>query len=143
MQFYGELNALYRDALNRPSRATGIELNLRVEGLVRYLSFRVEGCGHAESEKRALSYVAGMRERKLCAAASRDRDFPPPDQTYTFNMKLDQVSPGRQESAHSTSVDLEGEAVWLQAYARERARGVTAREARATVLAKVRAAAGL
>ena len=143
IQFYSELNQLYRDALGRPARETGIQTTVRVEGLVRYLSFRVEGCGHAESEKRALSYVAGMRERKLCAAASRDRDFPPPDQTYAFNVRLDQVSPGRQESAHSTSVDLEGEAVWLQAYARERARGVTAREARATVLAKVRAAAGL
>ena len=143
MQFYGELNALYRDALNRPSRATGFEPNLRVEGLVRYLSFRVEGCGHAEAEKRALSYVAGMRERELCPAGSQDRNFPPPDQTYAFNVRLDQAAPDRGESEYSTHIDVEGEAVWLQAYARERATGVTAREARATVLAKVRAAAGL
>ena len=35
----------------------------------------------------------------------------------------------------TTHVDLEGEVVWLQAYARERARGAREQDARATVLA--------
>jgi hypothetical protein len=143
VQFYGELNQLYRDALGRPPRETGIETNVRVESVVRYLSFRVEGCGHDEAEQRALRYLTGTRERKLCAPGSQDRDFPPVDQTYIFNMRLDQAARERQEAGHPTHVDLEGEAVWLQAYARERATGVTPREARATVLARVRATAGL
>jgi Family of unknown function (DUF6311) len=143
VQFYGELNQLYRDALGRPPREAGIETNVRVESVVRYLSFRVEGCGHDEAEQRALRYLTGTRERKLCAPGSQDRGFPPVDQTYIFNVRLDRAAREREDTGHPTHVDLEGEAVWLQAYARERATGVTAREARATVLAQVRAAAGL
>ena len=143
VQFYSELNAFYRDSLGRPSRETGIDTGARLEGFVRYLAFRVEGCGHAEAGRRALSYVAGKRERELCAPAARDRDFPPLDQTYEFNVKLDQALRERSEPGHTSFVDLEGEAVWLQAYARERATGVTAREARAAVLARVRSIAGL
>jgi hypothetical protein len=141
VQFYSELDALYRDVLGRPPRVTGAATDVRVEGIVRYLSFRLEGCGHAESERRALGYLAGTRERDLCAPASTDRELPAPDQTYAFNVKLDEAIRGRS-ALGSTHIDLEGEAVWLLAYARERATGITAREARVAVLRSVRVAAG-
>ncbi len=142
VQFYTELDALYRDLLGRPARKAGASTDVRVEGLARYLSFRLEGCGHPESETRALNYVAGNPQRDLCAAASTDRDLPQSDQVYDFNMKLGEAVRERATAESSTHIDLEGEAVWILAYARTRATGITAREARASVLAAVRSAAG-
>jgi hypothetical protein len=143
VQFHSELNTLYRDSLHRSPRETGIDTGARLEGIVRYLALRVEGCDHAESTRRALSYVAGVRERELCPPASPERSLPPLDQTLEFSVKLDRAIREQAQSGHTTHVDLEGEAVWLQAYATERATGVTPREARTAVLAKVRAIAGL
>ena len=45
----------------------------------------------------------------------------------------------RQRAPATTHIDPEGEAVWLQAYASERARGVRDQDARAKILAAIRA----
>jgi hypothetical protein len=143
VRFYTELDRLYRDVLGRAPRPTGSPLDVRMEGFARYLSFRIEGCGHAESERRALGYVEGRGDRAFCPANAADRQLPGPDQGLAFMRMLDEALSKRTRSGHVTPVDLEGEAVWLLAYARERATGITTREAGAAVLASVRAAAGL
>ena len=66
-------------------------------------------------------------------------EMPPADQTLAFTRRLDAMLREQPSSAPATThVDPEGEAVWLQAYARERARGVREQDARATVLAAIR-----
>jgi hypothetical protein len=141
VRFYEELNATYRTALGRPPREAPATADVRVEGLVRYLSYRMEGCSHADAESRTLQDVDGVDTPELCPVTAINHELPPADQTYAFAKQLDRAL--REEAGaprSSTHVDLEGEAVWLQAYARERAHGVREQDARTSVLAAIKRA---
>jgi hypothetical protein len=112
---------------------------VRLEALARYVSLRIEGCGHEEAEGRTLAIVAGKPSIGLCGVPAVRQDMPPADQTYAFNQRLDAALRERPGSvATSTHIDLEGEAVWLQAYLAERLAGVRDREARQRVLDRIR-----
>ena len=81
-------------------------------------------------------------DRALCPVTAVEHQVPPADQTYAFAVQLDRALAERpSRGGGRTYVDLEGEAVWLQAYARERARGAREQDARASVIATVAAAA--
>jgi hypothetical protein len=141
VRFYGDLDETYRSLLGRSPRDAPGALDVRLEGLVRYLSWRMEGCDHVEAELRTLARLVGQSAPSLCPAVSMQRELPPADQTYAFGKRLDEALRDRSDASVSrTHVDSEGEAVWLQAYARERARGAREQDARATVLAEIRGA---
>jgi hypothetical protein len=65
--------------------------------------------------------------------------MPPADETFAFYRQLDAAMWRRPDVAVSTThVDVEGEAVWLQAYLRERLTGMRDHDARAAVLDRIR-----
>jgi hypothetical protein len=137
--FYEELNGVYRTTLGRAAREVPAAPSVRVEALARYLAYRVEGCGHEEAETKTLRNVAGQKDRGLCDAMALSAEMPPADQTLAFARRLDDTL--REQPAAppaTTHIDPEGEAVWLQAYASERVRGVRQQDARAKVLAAIR-----
>jgi uncharacterized protein DUF6311 len=139
MRFYEALDETYRTALGRGTRDVPAAANVRVEHLVRYLSYRLEGCDHAEAETKTLQAVAGSDQRGLCADFARDQHVPPADQTHAFAARLEDALRGRSDMTPGTThIDLEGEAVWLQAYAQERTRGVRPQDASAKVFAAIR-----
>ena len=132
------MNVTYRTALGRPPREAAGTAAERVEGIARYLAYRMEGCPQADSEARALRDVIGPSAPELCPGPAPNHELPPADQTYAFARQLDRALGERRTGSTSTThVDLEGEAVWLQAYAHERARGVREPEARRAVLSAV------
>ena len=137
--FHAALNDLYRTALGRGARNAPGAAATRVESLVQYLAYRIEGCGHEEAETKTLRRLDGQDDRSLCDRLALRVEMPPADQTLAFARRLDgllSTKPGVPTT--TTHVDLEGEAVWLQEYARERARGVRPQDAYAAVLAAIR-----
>jgi hypothetical protein len=136
--FYEFLSDTYRTTLGRAAREVPAGAPTRVEALVRYLAYRVEGCSHGEAESKTLRTVAGENERGLCDAMALSVEMPPADQTLAFARRLDDALRAQSSSVPATTyVDAEGEAVWLQLYAHERARGVRVQDARAKVLAAI------
>ena len=141
VRFYEQLDATYATALGRAARDVPGGVEDRVEGLVQYLAYRMEGCEQTEASAKSLARVGGSRESTLCSTTTIDHAVPPADQTYAFAEQLVRFLREKPAAIHSsTHVDLEGEAVWLQAYARERARGVREQDARESVLGAIRGA---
>jgi hypothetical protein len=143
VRFYQHLDETYRTTLGRAARDAAGRIDARVEGVARYLAYRMEGCDHGEAAARTLpdvenSAVAGLG---LCPVTAIEHSVPPADQTLAFAGQLDRALSERADAVRSsTHVDIEGEAVWLQAYARERARGIREEDARESVLNAIRGA---
>jgi hypothetical protein len=138
-QFYTELDDVYRTALGRGLRQAPGATETRVESLARYLAYRIEGCGHEEAETKTLRNLEGQDDRSLCDRLALRVEMPPADQTLAFARRLDAVLSGKPGVVTTTThIDLEGEAVWIQEYARERARGIRPQDARAAVVAAIR-----
>jgi hypothetical protein len=136
--FHGDLDQVYRTRLGRSPRDAPAALAVRLEALARYLALRVEGCGHDEAAGRTLASAAGAPAIGLCGVPAVRHELPPADETFAFYQQLDSALRRRPGAVSTTYVDVEGEAVWLQAYLRERLAGMRDRDARAAVLARVR-----
>lgn len=138
MRFYEVLDETYRTRLQRPPREVPGRVDVRVEALVGYVAYRMEGCDHREAGEKTLQRLAGGRPYPLCARTSMHHALPPADETHAFSLGVGEILAGRAGAARTTShVDLEGEAVWLQAYAAERLRGAREPDARAAIIATV------
>jgi hypothetical protein len=138
-RFYQELDTVYATVLGRGARDVPAPTAERLDALTRYLAYRMEGCEHAVAEDKTLRRVAGEPERGLCGVPQIQHLVPPADQTLQFAARLDDVLRQRATGPPgSTHIDLEGEAVWIQAYAQERVRGQREQDAREKVLAAIR-----
>lgn len=137
-RFYDELNRTYRDVLGRAEHDVDGPLERRLEGLMLYLGYRLEGCDAADAERRSLSRLDGRGVRGFCPTPSLQHALPPADETYAFAQRLfATLASAPARTTHPSAVDGEGEAVWLQAYTQERLRGVRESEALKRVLAQI------
>jgi hypothetical protein len=141
LRFYAALDETYRTALGRPVREVAGAREKRLDALTQYLALRMEGCGHALAEERALGLLHGRREPGLCGTVALHHTLPPADQTFAFSARATEVLQQNAGAVSQTHVDPEGEAVWLQAYVAERTKGLWEDAARQTVIAAVRRAA--
>jgi hypothetical protein len=137
--FYADLNRVYRDELGRAEDQVAGSLERRLDGLMWYLGYRIDGCDASEAEQRSLARVDGSAPAGLCSTPSIDQVLPPADQTYAFARKLALTLAAAPVAAtYRTAIDAEGEAVWLQAYAQQRLLRLRETEARERVLAQIR-----
>jgi hypothetical protein len=145
-RFRDRLDAIYRDQLKRPRGPSVVPPADSTEWIAQYLARRVAGCDHDRARSIIEAQLAKTDELRLCRTGLiAVHPVPPPNETFEFRRDLDRLyarylaQPARAES----SVDPEGEAVWIQEYARLRIEGRTAEEAEASVQRSIRAAAGL
>jgi hypothetical protein len=137
--FYRDLDAVYRSRLGRAPREAPDSDAVRLDALARYLALRIEGCSNEDAIERTLAIVGGQAGIGLCGAPALRHELPPSDETFAFVRRLDaslRTRPGAAPTA--THVDLEGEAVWVQAYLQERLAGIRDTDARQHVLDRVR-----
>jgi hypothetical protein len=85
-------------------------------------------CDHAQAVERVRIQIAGGGIPGVCGTPPSTTviEFPPRDQTYGFRLQLEdfyRVDLARQ--AVRTSVDAEGDVVWIQEYLRYRLNGCT------------------
>jgi hypothetical protein len=139
LEFYATLSEFYRADLGRGPRDEPGTAADRIDGVMRYLAYRMEGCDHGEAEGGALRRLEPRADPPLCANLSMHHALPGADETNAFRSRLGEVLKGKGVTS-PTHVDPEGEAVWLQAYVRERRRGAQPVDAAANVVAAIRAA---
>lgn len=134
-RFRDALEAEYRDRMRRASSPLPGTIHGRLDTLVRYLAYRMGGCGVSEASGYALSRAEGM----LC----RDQAVEPLELPDVRELREVHTAVRRSEAAATPSyVDAEGEVVWTHAYARLRRAGRSEQQATAEVLAAIRTVTG-
>jgi hypothetical protein len=116
------------------------------EWIAQYLGLRVAGCDHRQARSRIAAQLAEKNEPRLCRTGLVPvHPVPPPNETLEFRRELDALYArhGSQPAPGETSIDFEGEAVWIQEYVRLRMEGKPEADAHASVRQSIRAIAGL
>lgn len=143
LRFHQELDDFYRDALQRGGIETYGRPEDRAAPVAGYLAYRAARCDHAEAQRKSLAKLRGENVPPLCSQVNDIGPLPPTNETFAFRRQLETFN--RDELGKPpaiTHVDLEGEAVWIHAYAAERLRGRSASEARDTVFQAIRQIVG-
>ncbi|MGE5199711.1 MAG: matrixin family metalloprotease [Rhodospirillaceae bacterium] len=126
--FRNWLESEYATALGRAAGPSYSDVEGSVVWVQEYLRYRLNLCSHEQAVERVRIQIAGGGVPGVCGtpAASPVIAFPPRDQTYGFRLQLEEfyrVDLGR--AAVKTSVDAEGDVVWIQEYLRYRLNGCT------------------
>jgi hypothetical protein len=109
---------------------------------VRYLGYRLDGCVHEEAAEKTFRHLRGERELRVCKNATQRKPLPAASETYDFRRRLESLYASQPAFQTATSyVDLEGEAVWLQEYLRQRLNGRDHSESTEVVLRAIRSIA--
>jgi predicted Zn-dependent protease len=127
-EFRNWLESKYADMLGRPAGLSYSDVEGSVVWVQEYLRYRLNTCGHEQAVERVRIQIAGGGVPGVCGtpASTGSIEFPPRDQTYGFRLQLEEfyrVDLGR--AAVRTSVDAEGDVVWIQEYLRYRLNGCT------------------
>ena len=130
---------MFRSGLGRPARRASGSSAQRIEGIVRYLADRLEGCTHEEAAARRVAAHPSAGEPPACEALpTGNESLPPADQTRDFATRSSEALAATGAPASTTHVDVEGEAVWLQTYTAYRLQNRTEREATDAVVDAIR-----
>ena len=127
-EFRNWLESKYAGTLGRPAGLSYSDVEGSVVWVQEYLRYRLNACGHEQAVERVRIQIAGGGVPRVCGAPASASviEFPPRDQTYGFRQQLEdfyRVDLGR--AAVRTSVDPEGDVVWIQEYLRYRLNGCT------------------
>ena len=126
--FRAWLESKYANTLGRPAGLWYSDVEGSVVWVQEYLRYRLNLCSHGQAVERVRIQIAGGGVPGVCGtpASTSIIEFPPRDETYGFRLQLEdfyRVDLARQ--AVRTSVDAEGDVVWIQEYLRYRLNGCT------------------
>jgi predicted Zn-dependent protease len=126
--FRAWLESKYANTLGRPAGLSYSDVEGSVVWVQEYLRYRLNLCSHGQAVERVRIQIAGGGVPGVCGtpASTSIIEFPPRDETYGFRLQLEdfyRVDLARQ--AVRTSVDAEGDVVWIQEYLRYRLNGCT------------------
>jgi hypothetical protein len=126
--FRGWLESTYANRLGRPAGLSYSDVEGSVVWVQEYLRYRLNLCSHEQSVERVRIQIAGGGVPGVCGtpATTSVIAFPPRDQTYGFRLQLEEIyRVDLARAAVRTSVDAEGDVVWIQEYLRYRLNGCT------------------
>ena len=117
------LESKYKDDLGRAAGNSYTDPEGSVVWVQEYLRYRLNMCTDAQATDRVKTQINGGGVPGVCGTppSTTSLSFPPRDQTYTFRLALEDIYKndlGR--AAVKTSVDAEGDVVWIQEYLRYR-----------------------
>ena len=127
-EFRNWLESKYVNTLGRPSGLSYSDVEGSVVWVQEYLRYRLNLCGHEQAVERVRIQIAGGGVPGVCGtpASTSVIAFPPRDQTYGFRLQLEEFyRVDLARAAVKTSVDAEGDVVWIQEYLRYRLNGCT------------------
>ena len=120
LDFRQQLETKYRVGLGRAASPTFVDVEGTAVWLQEYLRYRVFRCNHADGQQRVLAQIDGLGIQPVCANAT-GLEFPIRSDSLAFRQTLEgKYRDGLRRNASLSSVDVEGEAVWLQEYLRYR-----------------------
>jgi hypothetical protein len=125
LDFRNQLETKYRDQLRRSSGATYVDREGDIVWTSEYYRYRVNGCTHTQAQTRVFSQVDGSGTFGVCGRASAGAvEFPPRNESLQFRNALEsKYRDDLRRGASQSSVDLEGDVVWIQEYLRYRVNG--------------------
>ena len=127
-EFRNWLESKYANTLGRAAGLSYSDVEGSVVWVQEYLRYRLNLCSHEQSVERVRIQIAGGGIPGVCGtpASTSVIAFPPRDQTYGFRLQLeDFYRVDLARAAVKTSVDAEGDVVWIQEYLRYRLNGCT------------------
>jgi Matrixin len=127
-EFRGWLESKYATTLGRPAGLSYSDVEGSVVWVQEYLRYRLNVCSHEQAVERVRIQIAGGGVAGVCGtpASTSVIEFPPRDQTYGFRLQLEEFyRVDLARAAVKTSVDAEGDVVWIQEYLRYRLNGCT------------------
>jgi predicted Zn-dependent protease len=126
--FRNWLESKYATTLGRPAGLSYSDVEGSVVWVQEYLRYRLNLCSHGQAVERVRIQIAGGGVPGVCGTppASSVIAFPPRNETYGFRLQLeDFYRVDLARAAVRTSVDAEGDVVWIQEYLRYRLNGCT------------------
>lgn len=117
-----QLEAKYRDGLQRPASPTHVDLEGDIVWTQEYLRYRVNRCTHTEAVQRVMFQIDGGGALPACGDEPTGQvQFPPRNEPFDFRLQLEaKYRDGLKRPATSSHVDIEGDIVWTQEYIRYR-----------------------
>jgi hypothetical protein len=120
LDFRQQLETKYRVQLGRSNVPTFVDVEGTAVWLTEYLRYRISRCDHPTALQRVLVQIHGLGVQPVCATPT-SLSFPIRSDSLTFRNELEtEYRDGLKRTAGSSSVDVEGEAVWMQEYLRYR-----------------------
>jgi hypothetical protein len=125
LDFRAQLEQKYRDGLRRSAIGTSADPEGAVVWTVEYLRYRLGRCSHDVAVDKVRRQISGQGFPDVCGGESLGAvAFPPRDQVYAFRLELERLYRDElRRTPTSTSVDPEGDVVWIQEYLRYRLNG--------------------
>lgn len=124
LDFRSQLEGKYRDGLRRGSTTTYVDTEGDIVWLSEYFRYRVNACSHSQAETRVFAQIDNAGTYGVCGIASSNPDFPPRNESLNFRNSLEaKYRDGLRRGAGLSSVDNEGDVVWIQEYLRYRVNG--------------------
>jgi hypothetical protein len=126
--FRNWLETTYAQKLGRPAGLSYSDVEGSVVWVQEYLRYRLNTCSHEQAVERVRIQIAGGGVPGVCGtpASTSVIAFPPRNETYGFRLQLeDFYRADLARAAVKTSVDAEGDVVWIQEYLRYRLNGCT------------------
>lgn len=120
LDFRQQLETKYRAGLGRAGSPTFVDVEGTAVWLTEYLRYRVNRCDHQVAEQRVIAQIDGFGVQPVCALPT-SLSFPIRSDSVAFRNTLEaKYRDGLRRNATPSSVDVEGEAVWMQEYLRYR-----------------------
>lgn len=125
MDFRIQLEAKYRDGLQRSAADVSADPEGSVIWTAEYMRYRLSQCSHAVAVDKVTRQIRAQELPPVCGGAGLGAvGVPARDQTYAFRLDLERVYRDELRRAPTrSSVDPEGEVVWIQEYLRYRLSG--------------------
>ncbi len=125
LDFRSQLEGKYRDGLKRGATATFVDNEGDVVWTQEYERYRVNQCSHADAVTRVMTEIDGNASPAVCGAATPGQVlFPARNEALDFRIQLDtKYRDSLRRLPTSTTVDKEGDIVWIQEYLRYRVNG--------------------
>ena len=122
LDFRNQLEAKYRDGLRRAASSTFVDTEGDIVWTQEYLRYRVYQCTHQQAIDRVLTQIDGGAAPGVCGNAGAGAvQFPPRNEPLDFRNQLEaKYRDGLKRTPVSTTVDREGDVVWIQEYLRYR-----------------------
>jgi hypothetical protein len=126
--FRAWLETKYRDSLGRALGLSYSDVEGSVVWVQEYLRYRLNTCTHDQAVELVRIQIAGGGVPGVCGAPASTTiiAFPPRNETYAFRLQLESFyKDDLGRAAVRTTVDAEGDVVWIQEYLRYRLNGCT------------------
>ena len=125
LDFRNQLEGKYRDSLKRAPLSTYVDAEGDIVWTQEYERYRVNLCAHGDAVSRVLTQIDGSASPAVCGAATPGQvAFPARNEALDFRNQLEaKYRDGLKRLPTSTTVDNEGDIVWIQEYLRYRVNG--------------------